>query len=92
MLLTIKMLSRCNVQDAVDVQKPEDLLHRLQQLQQDSLLQNERLAQATAAADSLRGGLRCHRFSFAECPASCNLSVQHQCSLSGVTSLLLAGW
>jgi hypothetical protein len=51
------MLSCCDVQDAVDVQKPEDLLHRLQQLQQDSLLQDERLAQATAAADSLRGGL-----------------------------------
>ena len=45
----------------MDVQKPEDLLHRLQQLQQDSLLQNERLAQATAAADSLRGGLPCYR-------------------------------
>lgn len=47
------------VQGAVDVQKPEDLLHRLQQLQQDSLSQKERLAQATAAADSLRGGLPC---------------------------------
>ena len=51
-----------HAQDAADVQKPEDLLHRLQQLQQDSLQQNEQLAQATAAADSLRGGLSCERF------------------------------
>lgn len=42
-------------QGVAQVQKPEDLLHMLRQLQQDVIAQNERLAQAAAMADSLRG-------------------------------------
>jgi multidrug resistance efflux pump len=66
-----------HAQGAADVQKPEDLLHRLQQLQQDTLVQNERLAQATAAADSLQGGLLCSWHSTARVLLA-NCLVKHQ--------------